>query len=340
MTALNQYQRLEAVGVWRETPQGKAHDVIVSFGDATLILTDPKSEIPLAHWSLPAVHRLNPGQLPARYSPGGADTDEALEVDDDLMIAAMGQVHRAIEARRPSSGRLRNRMMLVGGLCLLVLGSVWLPPALVRHAAQVSPPAQRAEIGRMVLAEITRVTGSPCRRPAAGPAATRFAESLLGPGQSIAVVPATLRSAIRLPGPITVIGNDLISGQQSPEVAAGYILAAEAVARMDDPLFEALRYAGPRATFQLMTSGSLPRESLDGYGEKLLAAPLIAPEDELLLDLFEQAGVASQPYARSLDPSGESVLGLIEADPYRTALPAQPILEDRQWIALQQICDE
>ena len=59
MTALNQYQRLEAAGIWRETPQAQARDVIVSFGDATLVLTDPRSEVPLAHWSLPAVTRFS-----------------------------------------------------------------------------------------------------------------------------------------------------------------------------------------------------------------------------------------------------------------------------------------
>lgn len=66
MTALNQYERLEAFGVWRETPKAQLRDVVVSFGDATLILTDPRSNVPLTHWSLPAVTRLNPGAMPAR----------------------------------------------------------------------------------------------------------------------------------------------------------------------------------------------------------------------------------------------------------------------------------
>lgn len=340
MTALNQYQRLEAVGVWRETPQSQKRDVIVSFGDATLVLTDPKTELPLAHWSLPAVARVNPGELPATYSPGGDDTDELLEVEDDLMISAIERVHRAIEASRPHPGRLRNGMMLGGAAVMAIIGIFWLPPAIVHHAAQVAPPAQRAEIGNAVLSEITQITGSPCHRPAATVAAQDLIDNLLGPGRQIVIVPTTLRGAIRLPGPITVIGNDLIVGQQSPEVAAGYILAAEATAEKSDPLLNALRYAGPRATFQLMTTGVLPRTTLEGYGSRVLAAPQSAPDDERLLSLFEHAGVSSEPYARSIDPTGEATLALIEADPYRTALPARPVLDDREWIALQQICDE
>lgn len=339
MTALNQYERLEATGFWRETPQSRRRDVIVSFGEATLVLTDPRSELPLTHWSLPAVTRTNPGELPARYSPGGPEVDEQLEIDDELMISAMEKVHRAIESSRPHPGRLRNSVTATAVVAMIIAGLFWLPSALVQHAAKISPPAQKAEIGRMVMVETALTTGAPCGRPGALPALETFAERLLGPGQRVVVVPTTLRGAVHLPGPVTLIGNDLIAGQQSPEVAAGYILAARAVAQESDPLLDALRFAGPSATFHLLTAGKLSQSSLDGYSARILTRSAIQPSDETLLKLFEEAQVSSDPYARSLDPTGEATLGLIEADPYRTALP-RPILDDRSWIALQQICDE
>lgn len=339
MTALNQYQRLEAAGVWRETPKSQLRDVIVSFGDATLILTDPRSEVPLAHWSLPAVTRLNPGKLPARYAPGGPEAGEELEIDEELMIAAISKVHHAIEASKPHPGRLRGGLMLGAAAIMAVMAVFWVPPALVRHAADIAPPAQRAEIGRLILSEIAKTTGSPCSRPAGDMVRQKLALRLIGPDAEIAVVPATLRGAIRLPGPITVIGEDLIAGQLSPEVASGHILAAQAAAVESDPMLAALRYAGPRATFHLLTAGTLPGKSLAGYGEKLLADPVPRPEDEQLLAYFTRAGLSSEPYARSLDPTGEAVLGLIEADPFRTAIP-KPVLSDREWIALQEICDQ
>lgn len=339
MTALNQYARLEASGVWRETPQTARRDVIVSFGDATLVLSDPRSEMPLAHWSLPAVIRLNPGTVPARYSPGGVGVDEELELDDDLMISAMEKVHRVIEERRPHPGRLRGTLMMSAAVAMCLIGFFWLPPALMQHAAKVAPPAQQAEIGRIVLADLARSTGSPCARPNAAPALDRLAARLLGPGQKIAVLPTTLHTAIRLPGPVTVIGNDLIEAQQSSEPAAGHILAAEASAFQHDPMLGALRFAGPRAALRLLTSGELPEDALTGYGELLLARSSARPDDEALLELFSTARISSEPYARSLDPTGETTLALIEADPFRTAPPA-PVLDDRSWIVLQQICDE
>jgi len=339
MTALNQFQRLESSGIWRETPQARLRDVIVSFGDATLVLTDPRSETPLAHWSLAAVTRLNPGKHPAVYAPGGAESDEELEIEDELMISAIARIHRAIEARKPHPGRLRSGMMLSAAIAMAIVGVFWVPPALVRHAASVAPPAQRHEIGRTILSEMSKTTGAACSRPAGDVVRKALAERLITPGAEIFILPTTLRDARTLPGNITIIGEDLIAGQQSPEAAAGHILAAVAAATANDPMLDALRYAGPRATFHLMTTGKLPENALQGYGERLLSTAAPRPEDEPLLKRFAEAGVSSEPYARSLDPTGEAVLGLIEADPFRTEIP-RPVLSDRDWLALQEICDQ
>jgi hypothetical protein len=80
MTALSEFQRLEAQGSWRESPDARLREVVVSFGDATLMLSDPKSDTPLSHWSLPAVTRLNPGKSPAIFSPGPDDRDETVRL--------------------------------------------------------------------------------------------------------------------------------------------------------------------------------------------------------------------------------------------------------------------
>ncbi|HHY02057.1 MAG TPA: hypothetical protein GX686_04190, partial [Paracoccus sp.] len=133
MTALTQFQRLEAAGVWRPQPDGRLHDVIVSFGDATLILRDPRSEEPLSHWSLPAVTRLNPGQLPAIFAPGDATQDEVVEIDDQLMVQAIERVHSAIAASRPHKGRLRAALVwsMAGAAALAAV--IWLPGAMIAH---------------------------------------------------------------------------------------------------------------------------------------------------------------------------------------------------------------
>lgn len=336
MTALPQYDRLEAPGIWRETPQAQRQEVIVSFGDATLVIADDRSARALAHWSLPAMVRRNPGKRPALYAPSEQEGEE-LELADETMIEAIEKVHAVLEARRPHPGRLRSAFSIGAGVALAGLAVLWLPGALIEQAARVAPEAKRVEIGRQVLAELSTLTGAPCRASAGDAALKALAARLSGPEQ-ILVLPQALKGARRLPGKIAVIGRGLIEKVDTPEAAAGQIIAAELAGAEQDPLLTLLRWTGARAAFKLLTTGDLPASALQGYGEVLLATPPARPADEPLLAAFAAAGVSSTPYAFSVDPSGESVLGLIEADPFRDAPAPRPVLDDANWVALQDIC--
>ncbi|MEC7963138.1 MAG: hypothetical protein VX201_07695, partial [Pseudomonadota bacterium] len=88
-TALRKYQRLEATALWRPTPEEQRREVIVSIGDATLVITDMQDRA-LTHWSLPALQRANPGSWPALYHPDG-DSGETLELaeGEEEMVAAI-----------------------------------------------------------------------------------------------------------------------------------------------------------------------------------------------------------------------------------------------------------
>lgn len=337
MTALSEYQRLECPGLWRDAPTAQRREVIVSFGDATLVISDDKSARALAHWSLPATIRRNPGKRPAIYAPS-EEPGEELELTDDTMIAAIEKVHAIIESRRPHPGRLRGA--LLGGFGLLVAGLAlfWLPGAMTRHAASVAPLAKRTEIGQQVLAELATLTGAPCASPAGTAALESLATRLAGPDR-IVVLPSALTGARRLPGRITVIGRALVEDHDTPEVAAGHVIAAEPEGPEEDPLLKLLHWAGVGASFRLLTTGDLPTDALHGYGAHLLAERPTRPGDDTLLAAFAAAGVSATPYAYALDPSGESVLALIEADPFKGAPAPQPVLEDAQWIALQAICE-
>ena len=340
MTALAQYQRLEALGTWRPAPGARRRDVVISFGDATLVLSDPRSEMPLSHWSLPAVTRRNPGRLPAIYGPDAGSTDEELEVADADMIGAIEQVHAAIAAARPRPGRFRGTLTLLFVVGLAALAIWWLPGAARLHAARIAAPAQRAEIGRMVLADLVRSTGTPCRRPAGDVVAERLAQRVLPPGGRIVILPDRLTGAVALPGGLIVLGRDLLrpdAGGQ--DVAIGHILAADVAGDHTDPLVQVLQYAGVRAAVELLTTGLLPGTAVTGYGDDLLSTRNGPAPEDALLDRFAAAGLSSEPYARDMDPSGEATLALIEADPYRVRLPEHPVLSAEEWSALTAICD-
>jgi hypothetical protein len=338
MTALRKYQRLECGGLWRETPQDQRREVLVRFGEATLILSDPKSGSAVSHWSLPAVVRITKGEGPQLFAPG-ADADESLELDDPDMIAALGEVRHAVLAATARPGRLRN-VLLAGAAGLVVLAAaVWLPGALVRHTASVVPPAQRADIGQRVLDDLARVTGANCNNQLGLQALAALSERVFGPVDTpiLYVMPEAVDQPLHLPGDVILLPRKLVEKADGPEAAAGAALVERLRSKTRDPIIPLLEYAGLRATFQFLTTAELPDTALGGYGEAMLrAAPLRLP-DTSLIAAFEAAQVPATPYALAIDPDGAVTGGLVSGDPYKGLAPS-PLISDEAWIALQGIC--
>lgn len=338
MTALKRYQRLECTGLWRESPGAQRRDVAVSFGEATLIISELRSGRTLTHWSLPAVVRLNPGVLPAVFSPG-LEAGETIEIDDLDMIAAIAAVRAALDGPARTLPRLRLWLLAVAVLGVAGLALFWLPGALVAHTVSVVPAAKRAEIGERLIADIAAITGPDCRAPGAAGALGRLAERLFGAGGGrIVVVPRGLAVSASVPGRTVLIARRLIEEADGPEAAAGAILAERLRTEAEDPLARVLRAAGLRATLTLLLTGNLPDGALAGQAERLLAAPPAPVPDDALLALMDAAGVPAAPYARAIDPTGTTTAGLLAGDPFRDAPPQRPLLSDDDWVRLQGIC--
>lgn len=336
MTALKKYQRLESQGLWREAPEAQRRDVIVSFRDATLIISDTRSEVPLSHWSLPAVERANPGAWPAVYRPG-PDAAETLEIEDRDMVEALETVHRAVEAQRPHPGRMRNGLLGTALLAVLAAGAFWLPGALITHTARVVPLATRQEIGQAALADMEHVTGTPCTSAGAERVLGAMAQRLFGANPPrIHVLRDTPVPAAHLPGGILLVDRKLIEDRDSPDVVAGYLIAEEARAEAEDPLLPLLRWVGLRASFALLTTGDLPAGALNGYGEALLTRPPLALQPIALIGRFRAAGVPTTPYARAAGLAAKEPQ-LISDDPFAHA-PIHALMSDDDWVTLQGIC--
>ena len=336
MTALKEYQRLECSGLWRDAEGAQRREVIVSFGDATLVISDARNTRALAHWSLPAILRLNPTDQPARYAPG-PDAGEELEIEDDTMVAAIAKVHALIEARRPHPGRLRAILLGTALAAVIAVGLFWIPRALITHTAAALPDSKRQEIGRMALGDLERLTGIRCAAPEGRDALARLRDRLLGPTGQIVVLPEALTQTSHLPGGIILLPRKLIEAGKNPDVIAGAVLAEDQRSQNGNPTAELLRHAGLRATLTLLTTGDLPQSGVAGYGEALLDRPHMPLTNASLIARFTAADLPTTPFAYALDPTGESVLGLIEADPMR-GKPAAPVLTDTEWVALQGIC--
>lgn len=337
MTALAQYAKLETIGLWKPPHDAQRREVAVSFGEATLVIRDMANR-PLGHWSLPAVERLNPGEMPALFAPDPMGS-ETLEIEDDLMIDAIEKVRRSIAKTRPRPGRLRGLGTTLTIAAILGVAFFWVPGAMRHQALSVIPESKREEIGVSLLGHMQRLTGSACRNPLGVQALGQLKTRVLGAASTtqLVVVPSTIQGALPIPGGIILINRDLIEQNEDPAIVAGYILAASEVRQSADPIDALLRDAGLRMTFQLLTTGDLSSDTLAHYAELLVKTTMPPVGTDKLLAAFEKAQVTAAPFAYAIDPSGETTLDLIEADPV-DPIAAPQILSDGDWVALQGIC--
>jgi hypothetical protein len=335
MTALSKYDRLEATGLWRPDPDGQRREVIVSIGNATVIISDMNDQA-ITHWSIAAIERANPETIPAIYHPDG-DAGETLELPDHEaeMVAAIESLRRVIAKSRPRPGRLR---WLGVGLSIAAVAAVvlfWLPGAMRDNTLRVVPQVKREALGVALIDRMQRVTGPLCSDAAGLRALRRLGARLETP--KLAVVPALGRPALHLPGGVIVLDRSVFEDWEEPDVAAGFILAQLALQVERDPLAELLDVAGPWENFRLLTTGDLSEGALDAYAEHLMSSPVARPDTSNLLALFEAADVPSTPYARARDITGESVLDLIEGDPMK-GIATDPLILDSTWLRLQGLC--
>jgi len=339
-TALRKYQRLEAAALWRPEPGAQRLDVIVSLGEATLTITDLRERVQ-AHWSLAAVARANPGSEPAIYHPD-ADPGETLEFaeGEDEMIAAIETLRSAIARQRPRPGRLRVAGMAASLLAVLLVVALWLPGAAREHALRVVPEAKRTEIGQALLDHVYRVTGPPCRAPGSAGALAALERRLpTETGRTrLAVVRSGVTDALHLAGGTTLVNADLVEDHDTPDAVAGHIIAAHLRAEVRDPFDALLADAGLWEVLRLLATGSLSDAALRAHAEALLRDPPAPPPDAKLIEGFARWQVRTTPYAYARDITGETVLGLIEADPFARDADLPPVLSDGDWLRLQGIC--
>lgn len=335
MTALTRYQRIEATGLWRAGPKEQRRDVIVSLGEATLVITDT-NDTALTHWSLAAVTRVNPNGAPAIFSPDG-DPGETLELgpDEAEMIEAIETLRRAIERARPQPGRLRVLGVISSILVVVAVAAFWLPSALRHQALAMLPDVRTQDIGARLLERIERVSGAACDRQETRAPLQRLAERIKVRG--LIVLPGGVRETLMLPGGLVLLNKSLLEDYEDPSVPAGFILAERTSMQGENPLNDLLVFGGPAASFRLLTTSEIDPGLLTEYAEHLLTQPRPTVSDTALLSSFEAAQIPSSPYAYALDVTGETVLPLIEADPMAGETPS-PVLNDRDWVLLQNIC--
>lgn len=335
VTVLAKYQRLEAEGIWRRSPNAQRRDVIVSVGKTTITISTP-TEITLTHWSLPAMERTNPGQMPALYCPEG-DASETLELAEDAFVEAVEKVLESVRRRQGRSGRVRRLVAI--GILIAILGgaALWLPGATARHTASLLPDVARTSIGTSLLSKMDRMTGPPCEAPSGVRALDHLQARLFGPNSSrLVVLPFTLPETAHLPGGTILLAHKLLKQMDTPEILAVHVLAEDIRRGLGDPVARLLHVAGIRTVLVLLTQGTVPDEAVTRMAEHVVTSvPSPVPTD-VLMDRIAAAGMTIRANAGLADMADLSTGTVASAVAHATP----PILDDGDWIALQGICEE
>lgn len=256
MTALEKYTRLEAVGIWKETPSHDPVEVLVSFGDATLLLTNFQEQ-PLTHWALAATSCVQSSGETAIYTP---DTEgfETLEINDPQMVRAIAQVSRAEVLIRQKPRVLR--MLAIGTLL-----------ALFAYAIYAAPSALRAQAIRMTSADSARNLGGGmlatldlqvCNQTRGKDAQKILMDRAFPNDEARLVIADNTADGAVFPGGILVVGNTLLQTMQSPEqlvVWMQFMMQSKANEQAVNRLFEGSEF---KSLLSYVTSGQLPDKRL------------------------------------------------------------------------------
>ena len=335
MTALEEYERLEATGLWKQGRDSQRREVIVSFGKAILVLSD-MNEVPLAHWSLAAVERIGNG-IPAIYviSP---DRLETLEIDDPLMVEAVEKVRLPFQPSPPHIGSLRSALFLSSLIVTVLIVWLWLPPTLADYTSRIVPDPKATEIGNNLMDYIESFTGSECSSADGSVVLEKLHTRLLPrkPGR-IRVADLGAQPAMHLPSGFILLHIALIENFSGPAVIAGYVLREDLLRDRNDPIRDFFEEAGLGATIRFLSTGEVAEKHYESYARRKITAVPDTFTAEDLLDRFSGSRVPSTPYAYAVDPSGQRTKLLIDLDPITDTYPV--ILTDDEWLALQAICD-
>lgn len=276
MTALEKYVRLESLGVWREGPGLAPREVVVSFGNATLMLRNGADQ-PLGHWALAGIQPIGTDGAATIYAmtPEG---DETLAIADPEMIAALGAVTRAAPSARRGRRRGRPPLGLILMLALLTAGIVYGPDLPRDQASRMMPPEQAREYGDRMLLGILETKGKLCADPAGARALGRLGDVVAGDAPlRVLDLGGAPRVAI-LPGPTILIDRAALASARTPEELAAWITLALGPDPERTSVRALMTAAGPLDSLGYVFTGHLGDAALARATAASLAAPAYASD--------------------------------------------------------------
>jgi len=373
MTALAKYAKLEAVARYFDGESAAPQDVVVSFGERSLVIM-ALNDVALAHWPLASLRAISARGDPAAQLVPNEGSDERLILGDPEMLDAITQVCPGLYRRKVDGRRVRGAFFWAGAAVASVLAIVFvLVPALAGQLARMIPPEREQQLGDAVVEQIQTFfewvggeTPEMCETASGNEALGRMAERLTGKLElpyplRLAVIDVGMINAVAVPGGRILVFRGLLDAADSPEEVAGVVAHEIGHVVHRDPTREALRAAGTTGVIGLLIG------DVFGAGMAVVMADAVlnasyqrdaeASADETAYDLLGKAELPTTPFARFFEKmhkkygDSEGLMKMISSHPglaeraERAAAadrigdgPYDPALTDRDWIALKGIC--
>ncbi len=323
MTALERYAKLETVGRYLDGVSPEAREVVLSFGERSLIIMGLDGR-PIAHWPLASLRALGPpAKRPMELVPDPASPDRLL-LEDGEMSAAIAEVCPNLHPT-PAARRGRGRGAVLSAiLCAALAGAVCLSLSMLPdRLSDLVPPEKEAALGEAVAARLPGLLGAglPGLEPIGagstgasgvaelcvddqGVAAMRALAARLAPGMAaplrVTVLDHPGVDALALPGGRVVVLRGLIDRARSPEEVAAVLAHAAGHAAHRDVLQGALDRSVLGAA-AILAGEVRARWAIDAAAGAVLD-PLPKPGAEAQADaqafgFLAAAGLPTQPLA-------------------------------------------
>jgi Zn-dependent protease with chaperone function len=375
MTVLKRYALLEAGGRYFDGRSSRPQDVIIAFRERSLIIKDLDDAI-IAHWPLASLRaRGGRGEHPVHIVPY-ADSDERLTVEDDTMIEAITAVcpslyHREVDRK----GLKRAAVWGIGAIGAVVLMVFVLVPALAERLAVMIPPEREQALGDTLVDQLGSLlarnedgTVRFCEGAEGRAALSRMTGRLAGQVDlpyplRVEVLDHEMINALALPGGRIIVFRGLIDAASGPEEVAGVLAHEIGHVINRDPTVATLRAAGTAGILGLLIGDIFGAGAIAAASDAALNASYQREAetraDDEAVKILAAAGLPSTPFAgffeRLRERHGDTPLVLryfashpeLAARAERAAAADSvgngsftPVLNDRDWIALQGVCAE
>ncbi|MEM9062364.1 MAG: M48 family metallopeptidase [Pseudomonadota bacterium] len=375
MTALADYTKLEAEARYFDGQSAAPVDVVLSFGGRSLVIVG-LDDRPIAHWPLATLRSLaDPVETTVQLVPDHG-SDERVVLQDREMIQAISKVCPKLYRRPVDKPVLRRAAFwTVGAIGSVLLMLLVLIPTLANQLAEYIPPEREQALGDAVAEQLgdllalqTSERPALCTEPAGTAALTRMTRRVTPEDElpyplRVNVIDHKLVNAVALPGGRILIFRGLIENAKSPEEVAGVLAHEIGHVVNRDPTRGVLRAAGTAGIIGLLLGDIFGATVIAAASDAVLNAShqrdAETQADEMAYRLLGNAGLPATPlsdfFDRLREEHGDATgpFRYLSSHPDLSGRAARalaadrigkgtfiPVLVDRDWLALQNICDE